>query len=94
MIEQSSLFYGWNPNSLYILRDGTYKDMKYILSLVGIDLRRGASQKSQVLSPLDFRLSSYLMAMYNVNYKVISSSNVLNKLLKKNYLPNMEVKKE
>ena len=52
MIEKHSLFYEWNLNSLYILRDGTYKDMKYILTQVGIDLRKGASQKSQVLSPL------------------------------------------
>lgn len=96
MTKQSELFFRWNPYSLYILRDGNYRDMKYILSQVGkgINLGRGGSQKSQVLSPLDLRLSSYLMAMYNSNYKEVSSSNMFNKLFKREYLPYLEVRKK
>lgn len=97
MEEKPSLFYVWNKHSLYILRDGSYRDMKYILSQVGeygINLGRGGSQKAQLLSPLDFRLSSYLIAMYRADYKEISSSNMFNKLQKKNYLPYLEVKRK
>jgi hypothetical protein len=43
------LFFNWNKSSLYILRDGTYKYMKYILVQVGkygMNLVEGKSKKS------------------------------------------------
>lgn len=48
MTEQFELFYKWNLHSLFILRDGTYRDMKYILSQVGehgINLWKGKERR-------------------------------------------------
>lgn len=92
----SEKFLRYNPFCLYILRDGTYRDMKYILSHVGkqgVNLGRGGGQKSHILSPLDLRLSCYLMALGLMNYKETFSCNTFNKLSKKRYLPQIEIKK-
>jgi hypothetical protein len=82
---------------MYVLRNGTYFDFKYILRNVGkfgINLGRGGGQKSHIVSPLDFRLSSYLMAMCDFNFKLFNSFNMFNTLPKNKYLPFIKVKKE
>jgi hypothetical protein len=79
-----------NPNALYILRDGNFTDFKYILRHVGefgVNLGRGNGQKTHLVSPLELRLSSYLMAMCNFNYKLTYSLNSFNELKKDQYLP-------
>lgn len=71
--------------------------MKYILSQIGdhgVNLGRGGSQLSHALSPLDLRLSSYLMAIHRFNYKDIKRNNMFNALPKSKYLPYIEVKRE
>lgn len=83
-------FLDYNKNSLYILRNSTYKDAKLIFSKINnqdINLGRGGSQKSHIISPLDFRLSSYIMAMFNFNYNYINNLNNFNCLYKDQYLP-------
>lgn len=47
---------------------------------------KGGSQKAHVLSPLDIRLSAYLMAMYNFNFNSISDLIEFNDLSKDRYL--------
>jgi hypothetical protein len=46
--------------------------------------------KAHALSPLDLRLSSYLMAMFNFDYKLISSLNSFNLMSKDRYLSYMD----
>jgi len=89
-------FSDYNKDSLYILRDGSYIDIKKMLTKINgcvTKIGRGGSQKAHVLSPLDFRLSSYVMAMYNFNYKLISSLNIFNDLSKDRYLVYFEENK-
>jgi hypothetical protein len=55
-----------------------------------VNVGRGGSQKAHALSPLDFRLSSYLMAMFKFDYKFISSLNSFNVMSKDRYLSYMD----
>ena len=48
----------------------------YLLEFLG----RGGSQLGLVISPLDLRLSSYLMAMSYTDYSQVASINVFNSL--------------
>jgi len=85
----SLLFLKENKNSLYIVRGGNYLDIKNIFSKIDgnlVNVGRGGSQKAHILSPLDLRLSSYMMAMFNFNYKLINTLNTFNYLSKDRYL--------
>nr|YP_009262117.1 hypothetical protein [Chrysoporthe deuterocubensis]AMX22192.1 hypothetical protein [Chrysoporthe deuterocubensis] len=86
---QRDQFLNYNKNSLFILRSSNYIEIKKLFS--GIEgfqtsVGRGGSQKSHVLSPLEFRLSTYLMAMFNFNSTYINSLNAFNYLGKERYL--------
>lgn len=88
-INSEGNFLNYNKNSLYILRDGNFLDIKNLFAVVNgykINIGRGGSQKSHILSPLDLRLSSYMLAMFNCNYKVLSYLNAFNDLNKNRYL--------
>jgi hypothetical protein len=79
-----------NKNSLYVLKEGSYLDIKNIFTKInGFDTNvgRGGSQKSHVISPIDFRLSCYLMAMFKFDYKHITYLNAFNVMDKERYLP-------
>jgi hypothetical protein len=52
-----------------------------------VHLGRGSSQKSHILSPLEIRLTSYLMAMLDFDYPRIFKLNMFNFLTKNRYLP-------
>lgn len=82
-------FLEYNKNTLYILRNGNVLDIKNIFAFINgnkFNIGRGGSQKSHILSPLDLRLSSYMMAMFNGDYKMLSSLNTFNNLSKDRYL--------
>ena len=82
-------FLDYNKNALYILRNGSYIDVKKILTKIsGYDVKvgRGGGQKSHMVSPLDLRLSCYLMALYNLDYKLVSELNAFNAIGKDRYL--------
>ena len=82
-------FLDYNKDSLYILRDGGFLDIKNLFTQINgyeVNVGRGGSQKAHVLSPLDLRLSSYLLAVFNFNYKKISYLNAFNALEKDVYL--------
>jgi len=86
-------FKEYNRNSLYIMRNGSYIDVKSMLTKINnceVNLGRGGSQKAHIVSPLDFRLSCYLMAIFNFNYKLISYLNTFNSLDKERYLPYID----
>jgi hypothetical protein len=86
-------FLEYNKDTLYILRDGSYTDVKKLFSSISgfdVNLGRGGSQKSHIISPLDFRMSFYLMALFNFDYKYIAYLNTFNDLPKDRYLPFIE----
>lgn len=85
--DNADAFQEYNKNSLYILRGGSYLDIKNIFSLVSghkVNLGRGGSQKAHILSPLDLRLSVYMMAMFG--YKLLDYLNTFHDLSKCRYL--------
>jgi hypothetical protein len=89
MLEMDN-FLEYNKNSLYIFRGMKYYQIKNIITKIencSVYIGRGSSQKSHILSPLEIRLTSYLMAMFNFNYKLISQLNMFNFLSKNFYLP-------
>ena len=82
-------FLDYNGDSLYILRGGNFLDIKNLFAFIEnnpVNIGRGGSQKSHILSPLDFRLSSYIMALFAFDYKLISSLNSFNIISKDRYL--------
>jgi len=83
-------FLEYNKNSLYILRNGDYKDIKNFLTRIQdneVSIVRGSSQKSHIMSPIELRLSSYLIAIFNLDSKRLSYLNKFNDLPKSKYLP-------
>ena len=87
--ENDRNFLEYNKYSMFIIRNSRFMDIKNLFSsinninvLIGI----GRSQKSHGLSPLDIRLSSYIMAMFNFDYKYISNLNIFNSMNKDRYL--------
>lgn len=83
-------FAHYNPHSLYILDNGSFKDIKRMINTVeelNVDIVRGSSQKSHVLSPLELRLSFYICAIFKGNYSEAFNTNSFNKLEKWKYLP-------
>lgn len=82
-------FLDFNKNSLYILKNGDYKDIKNLFVKIEgnhVNVVRGSSQKSHLVSPLELRLSSYMMALCNFDYNYLSSLNKFNDLSKNRYL--------
>lgn len=82
-------FVNYNPHSLYIVENGSFIDIKRMINTVenlNVDVVRGSSQKSHVLSPLELRLSFYISAIFEGNYAKIFSINYFNTLEKRRYL--------
>ena len=82
-------FLEYNKDSLYILRDGNFLDIKNLFSTINngqVNVGRGGGQKAHMLSPLDLRLTSYLMAMFNFNYNLVNNLNTFNYIDKDRYL--------
>ena len=86
---ENTNFLYYNKDSMYILRGGNYIDIKNIFTNINgccVNVGRGGSQKAHIISPLDLRLTSYLMAMFNLNYQLISNLNTFNYISKDRYL--------
>src|SRR6266487_2330271 len=84
-------FLSFNKHSLYIFKNGSYINAKNLFAKLenkNANLGRGGSQKAHALSPLDLRLSCYLMAMFNFDCKLISSLNAFDDMSKDRYLPS------
>jgi hypothetical protein len=78
-----------NRNTVYILRDSNFLNIKHLFTTINnfkINIGTGRSQKNHVLSNLDLRLSSYLLAMYNFDYKLLNNINAFNIISKDRYL--------
>lgn len=88
-LNRNSEFLKHNKESLYIVKDGNYLEIKTLFSSINnypVVIGRGVSQKNHALSPLDFRLSTYLMAMFNFDYKLIGNLNTFYDMDKQRYL--------
>jgi arginine deiminase len=75
----------YNRDSLYILRNASYIKVKNLLTKINgtdVSIGRGGSQKAHMISPKDFRLSCYLMAMFKGDFKLISYLNTFNDISK------------
>ena len=86
---KNNIFQHYNKDSLYIVRGGNYIDIKNLFATIEntqVNLGRGGSQKAHMLSSIDFRLSCYLMAMFNFNTKLINNLNTFNYINKDRYL--------
>lgn len=91
--EDNKNFLEYNKYSLYIIRNGNFLDIKKLFARINgfdVNLGRGGPQKAHLLSPLDFRLSAYLMAMFNFDYKLISYLNTFNDISKDRYLSYLD----
>lgn len=85
----------YNKDSLYILKNSNYMDVKILfdkISTHNIDIGRGSSQKSHIISPLEFRISCYLMCIFNFQYNKVCYLNHFNTLNKTKYLPYIDKK--
>lgn len=80
-LPNNNKFWEYNKDTLYILRNANSSDIKEETKLV-----RGSSQKSHVISPIDYRLSTYLMLFFNMNSKKFMKNNAF--LTKDRYLPS------
>jgi hypothetical protein len=64
-------------------------DIKNIFALVNgleYNVGKGGSQKQQGLSPLDLRLSVYLLSIFSFDYKLIKRLNLFDEMDKDRYL--------
>jgi hypothetical protein len=87
--QEGTNFSDYNMHSMYIIRGGNFINIKNLFKMINdcyVNIGRGGPQKAHVLSPLDFRLSCYLMALFNFNNNLISSLNTFNDLSKDRYL--------
>nr|QJQ35516.1 hypothetical protein [Fusarium begoniae] len=86
-------FWHYNKNTLYIIRDGNYSDVKELFTQIQdikVKVVRGSSQKAHLVSPIDFRLSSYLLILFGMDYKKFNSQNAFNMVDKDRYLPSSD----
>lgn len=84
-------FWHYNKNTLYILRDSNYSDVKELFTQIQdikVKVVRGSSQKAHLVSPIDFRLSCYLLILFEMDYKKFNSENAFNIIQKDRYLPS------
>lgn len=82
-------FWANNKNTLYILRNGSFVDIQDIVTKIqdrAVRVVRGTSQKSHVISPIELRLSCYLMILFNMDYSKLHAQNSFNILTKDRYL--------
>nr|YP_010526683.1 hypothetical protein OOD12_mgp16 [Pleurocordyceps sinensis]UXR11751.1 hypothetical protein [Pleurocordyceps sinensis] len=88
-------FWKHNKNTIYILKEGSYAHVRDIFTAIGnekVQIVRGSSQKSHIISPIDFRLSCYMLVLCNLNYNICCSRNAFNVLTKDRYLPSWSSK--
>lgn len=86
-------FWLYNNCSLYILRNGNFSDIKGLFTnIIGkeIEIVKGARQKSHVISPVDFRLSCYLMILCNMDYNKFSNANSFNEDIRSKCKPSAD----
>lgn len=85
------LFLEFNKDSLYILREGSFLDIKNLILDIednSVSIGISKSQKAHILSPLEMRLNIYILSMFDFKYSEIFKLNDFNNLPKNRYLPS------
>jgi len=90
MRDYNNLYYYTKSTFLCLLQEVVIDIKNLFAKINNKDVNVGGSQKANALSPLDFRLSYYLMAMFNFYYELISSLNSFNLMSKDRYLSYMD----
>lgn len=92
-ILDNEIFLTLNHTTLYLLRDGSYLDLKNLflsknqtLTKNTLNIGRGGGQKSHLISPLELKINCYLLAMFNFNFNLINELNTFNTIDKDRYL--------
>jgi len=83
-------FIDYNKESLYIIRNSNFTDVKQLFSKINdcqVNIGRGGGQRNHIFSPLEFRFFSYIMAMFNFNYVDVCYFNNFRDITKDRYLP-------
>lgn len=89
-------FMDYNKNSLYIIRNSCYIDVKLLFNKINncnVNLGRGGGQKNHMVSPMEIRFFAYIMAMFNFKYPDVCYFNNFNDINKNRYLPFYSNKK-
>lgn len=87
-------FWEHNNDTLYILRDGNYNDISEIFANIQehkFHMAKGSSQKAHMVSPMDFRLSCYLLILCNMSYKKFYSENSFKTISKEKYILSLSL---
>jgi NADH-ubiquinone oxidoreductase chain 5 len=78
-----------NNHCLYIIRNGTFKNVKKLFQLLSwkpVNIGRGSAQKSHITSDLDIRMQTYLLSMYDLNVNSVRYNNNFTNVSKSAYL--------
>jgi hypothetical protein len=78
-----------NSRCLYIIRDGTFTDVKKLFQFLNwkpVNVGRGSTQKSHITSDLDIRMQTFLLSIYNLNVNSIRYNNDFSNVEKSSYL--------
>lgn len=89
--DKPELFLEYNKTTIYIYRNGTFLDIKNLILNVEnhhVKVGMSKSQKSHVLSPIELRFNTYLLAMFNFKYINLIEFSDFNNLPKSKYLPS------
>jgi hypothetical protein len=88
-------FQDYNKDTLYIFKNSSYADIKLLFRNINdytINIGRGGGQKYHMVSPLELKMSCYLMALFNFDYLKLSKLNTFNYVPKFRYLPSFNKK--
>jgi NADH-ubiquinone oxidoreductase chain 5 len=78
-----------NNHCLYIIKDGTFTDVKKLFQYINwkpVNVGRGSTQKSHITSDLDARMQTYLLSIYNLNVNSVRYNNNFSNVEKSAYL--------
>jgi hypothetical protein len=82
-------FYQYNKHSLYIIRNGSVLDIKTLFDKLAnceASVGKGGGQKGNIVSTMELRFFSYLLAIFKLNFQKLYHSNGFESLIKDKYI--------
>lgn len=83
-------FIDFNKYSLYIFNNSNFLNIKRIFSKNGsynINISKGGGQKAHLVSPLEIRLFSYLLAIFNCQVDTLYNKIAFDRIDKSKFIP-------
>lgn len=83
-------FTDFNKHSLYIFNNSDFLNIKRVFSKNGtynINISKEGGQRAHIVSPLEIRLFSYLLAIFNCQVNVLYNKIAFNKFDNNKYIP-------